>query len=61
LGGTINNTKMNIHCIKTVHLIIIGKHKRLYINSQKNWYGFDANAGINLSFLAGSLFDRAIS
>ena len=52
---------MNIHCIKTVHLIIIGKHKRLYINSQKNWYGFDANAGINLSFLAGSLFDRAIS
>jgi hypothetical protein len=41
---------MNNHCIKTGHLYIPGKHKRLYFNSQKNWYGFDTNAGISLSF-----------
>jgi hypothetical protein len=51
---------MNNYCIKNEHLIIPGKPKGLYFNSQKNWYAFDANAGISLSFQAGSLFDQAI-
>jgi hypothetical protein len=49
-NAAFNYTKMNNHCIKTGHLYIPGKHKRLYFNSQKNWYGFDTNAGISLSF-----------
>jgi hypothetical protein len=37
---------MNNHCIKNEHLFISAKHKGLCFNSQKNWYGFDANACI---------------